>query len=138
MNYNDNDKDVFILRGLPGAGKSKFAKRLAGGNVDAICEADQFMVDRDGNYDFNPKKLGYAHGKGMDKFKALVDITEPTIVVSNTSTKTNEFNAYKTYAEEHGYNVTITIVENYHGNNSVHDVPEASMNAMRDRFQIQL
>lgn len=130
--------NVIILRGLPGAGKSTLSDLLTGGNNDLVCEADNYMVNKDGEYEFNPKKLGYAHGRCMSKFKGLVNKGEPLIVVSNTSTKLGEFKSYKAYAEENGYRVTCTIVENRHGNVSVHDVPEESMEIMRERFQVQL
>jgi len=45
---------------------------------------------------------------------------------------------YKAYAEAHGYKVSVVIVENYHNNKSVHNVPEETMTVMRDRFQIKL
>lgn len=134
MDYNN----CIILRGLPGAGKSTLSDLLTGGNKDLVCEADQFMVDAEGNYAFDPKRLGYAHGRCMSKFKALINKGEPLVVVSNTATTQREFKEYKKYAEDNGYRVTVTIVENRHGNISVHDVPEESMDRMRDRFQIQL
>ncbi len=135
---NEVIEEVFILRGLPGSGKSDFAKALAGdAGDDVICEADAYMY-KDGKYDFNPKKLGICHKLCMDKFKRLIHSRESRVIVSNTSTKTREFKEYKKYAEENGYRVTVVIVENRHGNTSIHDVPEESMNAMRERFQIQL
>jgi hypothetical protein len=33
---------------------------------------------------------------------------------------------------------TVMTVENYHGNKSVHNVPEETMQKMRNRFQINL
>jgi hypothetical protein len=56
-----------------------------------------------------------------------VDAQNDTIVVSNTSTRIKEFVEYKAYAEAHGYNVSVVIVENYHNNKSVHNVPEETM-----------
>jgi hypothetical protein len=96
------------------------------------------MVDKNGDYFYNPLALGYAHGKCLEKFKSLINKDESKIIVSNTSTRTREFKEYVKYAELNGYRVTITIVENYHGNKSVHDVPEESMTKMRERFQVNL
>jgi len=133
MSYN-----LIILRGLPGSGKSTLAMLLAGGNHDLICEADEFMVNDQNNYYFNANVLGYAHGECKNKFRNLIDNKAPTVIVSNTSTQRKEFKDYVKYAEANGYRVTITIVENYHGNKSVHDVPEESMARMRNRFQVNL
>jgi len=46
-----------LIRGLPGSGKSTLARKL-----DAIhIEADQFFIQQNGVYLFNPKKLKAAH-----------------------------------------------------------------------------
>lgn len=131
-------KNVIILRGLPGAGKSSLSDLLSGGNQDIVCEADQFQLNSKGEYEFKRERLHYAHGKCFDKFKALVDKGEETIILSNTSTKRKEFIQYYKYAYDNDYRVTVTVVENYHGNKSIHDVPEEAMDAMRERFQINL
>ncbi len=49
-------KNLYLLRGIPGAGKSTLAKQLG----DAHFEADSyFMID--GEYQFDPTKLRKAH-----------------------------------------------------------------------------
>ena len=131
------DKNVFIIRGLPGAGKSTLSKRLVD-NEDHICEADHYQVDEDGNYDFQADRIHYAHNECKAKFQGLITRGVSSIVVSNTSTTVKEFQPYKKFAEKNGYRVTVLIVENRHGNKSIHDVPEESMTRMHDRFQIQL
>ena len=131
-----SDLEVVILRGVPGSGKSTFAKKLA--PAEHICEADEFMVNKDGEYDFNPKRLGYCHDQCFEKFKRLLILGTPTVINANTNTKVGEFKAYVKLAESMGYNVTFLIIENRHGKSSVHDVPDDKLQVMRDRFQIQL
>jgi hypothetical protein len=46
--------------------------------------------------------------------------------------------SYFDIAEKYGYRVHSIIVENRHGNKSVHDVPDATMGNMLNRFQIKL
>jgi undecaprenyl diphosphate synthase len=53
-------KELFLVRGLPGAGKSKLAKSIAGSN-GYVKEDDMYFVDGDGNYRFNPKEIKLAH-----------------------------------------------------------------------------
>lgn len=133
---NENDRDVIILRGVPGSGKSTVAKKLA--PAEHICEADAYMVNKAGEYDFNPTRLGYCHDQCFEKFKSLLVLGTPLVVNANTNTQVKEFKAYVKLAESMGYNVTFLIVENRHGNSSVHDVPDDKLQVMRDRFQIQL
>ena len=52
-------KKLYIVRGLPGSGKSTFAEALVGSDF-LVCEADKyFMVD--GEYKFDGSKLKDAH-----------------------------------------------------------------------------
>ena len=133
------DKVVVILRGLPGAGKSDFAKFIAGEKgIDIICEADDYHYNDDGVYEFNPNNLKYAHNECYNKFMNLIEDNESLVIVSNTSTTHKEFDKYYTYAINNGYRVVVTIVENYREGKSIHDVPDEAMERMRQRFQINL
>jgi adenylate kinase family enzyme len=42
---------LFLIRGLPGSGKTSFASAIW--NDYAVCEADKFFYDKDGNYNFD-------------------------------------------------------------------------------------
>lgn len=77
------NRNLYIVRGLPGSGKSTFAKSLGGVNY----EADMFFINENGEYNFDPSKLKDAHNwcrhKAMDSMKS----GEPIVVVSNTFTQ---------------------------------------------------
>lgn len=60
------------------------------------------------------------------------------IFVTNTFTTDKELAPYLEMAEKYGYQVVSAIIENRHGHNSVHNVPDDSVNAMRDRFAVNL
>jgi predicted kinase len=129
--------ELIILRGLPGSGKSTFAKKLAIGLDAIICEADSYFYDKDGNYNFDVTKLNKAHAESLNAcLTAMVD--GKNVIVSNTSTTDNEFKAYIDLATLYGYTVTSLIVENRHGNSSIHNVPSKSMDRMKQRFSIKL
>jgi predicted kinase len=137
---------LYLVRGLPGSGKSTFAERLATALDACHHEADHFFHFKEGpsgttvwteEYLFDKDKLHKAH-------KACQDWTTDcmcdgcNIVVSNTFTTEKELKPYLALAAEHGYDVTTLIVEGRHGNPSIHDVPEETMTKMRNRFSVKL
>lgn len=126
-------KTLTILRGVSGSGKSSFAELIGG----VICCADDFFMVGD-EYKFDPTKLKQAHAECFDKFKAAVERGEPKIVISNTNTQTWEFDSYKHFAETNGYRVFVVVVENRHGGNNVHGVPDEVLEKQKARFRIAL
>lgn len=131
-------KKLYIVRGIPGSGKTTFAKTLGGVHF----EADQyFMVD--GEYKFDVTKLKNAHSWCQTQVinAMLLNYTaniNNVIVVSNTFTQEWEMEPYIEMAKEWGYTVFTIIVENRHGGTNVHGVPEDKLEIMRNRFEIKL
>jgi predicted ABC-type ATPase len=81
-------KMFYIIRGVPGSGKSTLARKLA---PNAAFEADTYMVDSDGNYAFDPKKLSEVHQKCYEAVRnALLNGTE-NVAVANTFVKKWEY-----------------------------------------------
>jgi hypothetical protein len=135
-------KVLFLLRGLPGSGKTSLAHHIWSHGV--ICEADKYFYNEDGKYVFDASKLGEAHKWCQNEVEIRMKDNQvnpqyyPEIVVSNTSTTEKELQPYIDLAEKYGYMVVSLVVENRHGNKSVHNVPDETMEKMRNRFQIKL
>jgi predicted kinase len=135
-------KELFLIRGSPGAGKSTFANFIW--NEYAICEADKFFVDKEGTYNFDASKLREAHEWCRDEVETrMKDNTlnpqyYPEIVVSNTFTQEWEMEAYYELAKKYGYTVFSLIVENRHNGVNEHGVPADKLDQMRNRFEIRL
>jgi len=135
-------KTLTIVRGLPGSGKSSFAGFVW--DDYAICEADKFFYDLDGNYNFDSSKLKQAHEWCRNEVENRMKQNDenpqyyPDIVVSNTFTQEWEMQPYFDLAEKYGYRVFSIIVENRHGNKNIHGVPDDTLKKMKDRFQISL
>lgn len=136
-------KELILLRGVPGAGKSSTAKLLgAGGAGCAHFEADMFFMNN-GNYVFDGSKIKDAHQwcKNSVEHAMLLNYTTGEnckIIVSNTFTQEWEMEAYYDLAKQWDYRVTSLIVENRHGGTNEHGVPEDKVQVMRDRFEVKL
>lgn len=133
---------LFLVRGLPGSGKSSFATHIW--NDYAVCEADKFFYDKDGNYNFDSSKLKEAHAWCKNEVEIRMKDHQnnpqyyPEIAVSNTFTQEWEMEDYFKLAEKYGYKVVSLIVENRHGGKNLHGVPDEKLEQMRNRFEIKL
>jgi adenylate kinase family enzyme len=136
-------KQLILLRGLPGSGKSTAAKLLGvGGSGYAHFESDMFFM-KDDKYEFDATKLRDAHRwcQNQVEHAMLLNHTSGhnnTIIVSNTFTQDWEMEAYFDLADRWDYRVTTLIVENRHGGENVHGVPADKLEQMKNRFEIKL
>ena len=133
-------KNLYLLRGIPGAGKSTLAKQLG----DSHFETDTFFMV-DGEYKFDPTKLRKAHEWCQSQIElAMINnhvtagLDNSDIVISNTFTQAWEMDAYNELAKQYGYRVFSIIVENRHGGVNQHNVPEDKLQIMKDRFEVKL
>jgi predicted kinase len=131
-------KNLILLRGLPGSGKSTLAKMLVGKKEYYHKEADMFFVDRDGNYNFQPSKIKDSHAWCQEEVEFLLNLEHSPVVVSNTFTQEWEMKPYIDLANQYGYTIFTIIVENRHGNSNVHNVPEETIEKMKNRFEIKI
>lgn len=131
-------KKLFLLRGLPGSGKSSLAKSLSSALTEHF-EADMYFVDEKGNYNFDPTKLKEAHEWCRTECeKVMGPYGFEEIFVTNTFTQEWEMKPYYELAEKYGYLVFSLIVENRHGGTNVHGVPEDKLEQMKNRFEVKL
>lgn len=128
------EKILTICRGIPGSGKSTFAKQL----TSNVFEADHYFIDNEGNYNFDPSKIKDAHKDCQDNVRYAMESSISKIAVSNTSTQDWELQPYYELATKYGYTVFSIVVENRHEGVNQHGVPEDKIQMMKDRFQIKL
>ena len=131
-------KTLYIVRGIPGSGKSTFAKSLGGTHF----EADMFFME-DGEYKYDMFKIKEAHKWCQDSVNTAMIMNNTaglneTIVVSNTFTQEWEMEPYFKMAELNEYRVFSIIVENRHEGTNEHGVPDEVLTKMRERFEIKL
>ena len=120
---------LFLLRGPSGSGKTTFAKTLLNaGIVDHIFEADQFMVDRNGNDKHDRSRLQFCHGECERLTREALELGE-SVAVANTMTKRWEVDKYFGMTED----VTVFTMEG--GFPNIHGVPETAVVHQRNRME---
>jgi len=135
-------KEVVIMRGLPGSGKSTFVEENF---EDAyVCSADKFFIDNKGNYNFDVRRLSEAHQWCMEEFIDALFVKEREVVVDNTNMCNWEYANYVLLAENLGYKVRIIVMaaglhddtptETLAKRNS-HGVDATTIDRMKDRYQ---
>ena len=134
------EKNLIILRGVPGSGKTTVAELLSDGALldYPICCADDYFTDENGVYNWYPSGIKKAHEASQAKCKTAMLHEVERIIVANTNTTEKEMKPYYDMAKEFGYKVFSLIVENRHGGENSHEVPEATIEKMKNRFDIQL
>jgi len=132
------EKTLFIIRGIPGSGKTTLAKSIGAVHFEADM---YFMVGNE--YKFDVTKLKQAHAWCQDQVRISMKNSDKTIgdlriAVSNTFTQEWEMEPYVEMAKEYGFKVFTLIVENRHGGINQHDVPEDKIELMINRFEVKL
>jgi len=127
------EKTLIIVRGLPGSGKSTVAELLG----DYICTADDYHM-KNGKYEWKREKVAFAHLKCQQKVNDGMKKGIERIIVANTSTTEKEMAPYYILAGMFKYKVFSIIVENRHNGVNTHNVPETTLDAMKNRFDIKL
>lgn len=121
---------LIIVRGLPGSGKSTFAK-AAFPELEHV-EADQYFM-KDGEYNWDKSKLHSAHSYCYNKVLGLLHEGKG-VVVSNTFVTRNDITNYLCM-EDLVSEIQIYIFELHTSFGSIHNVPEETIAKMKDKWQ---
>lgn len=148
-------KVLYLVRGLPGSGKTTLARRLA-----PVCNvaADDYMINWASEYEFDATRLHECHQKcrrtvedwmknaetvaewhAHDRRSVYGRAGEPkhgpfgTIAVHNTFSQRWEAEPYYRLARRYGYEVFVVEAQNQFEN--THEVPAAGILAMSRRWE---
>ena len=131
-------KQLFLIRGLPGCGKSTFAKKEF---KSLHLEADMFFAfNKEGEYRFNKEMLPTAHAWCLgETYRSLSENKLTT--VANTFSQLWEIKPYVDAANFHG--AALTIIDLFDNGwtdeelfeRCVHNVPSRVIEDMRARWE---
>lgn len=136
-NSSKSKPTLYLIRGVPGSGKSTFAQSLLDKFVvQRMYEADQYFV-QNGEYQFDPTLLEAAHNQcKRNTWLALYE--GMSVAVSNTSCAEWEVETYATIAKETEANFVSIVLENRHDGKNIHGCPDAKVEQMKRKFHVKL
>jgi predicted kinase len=128
---------LYLIRGLPGSGKSTFAATLAQSLDCPHYEHDQYLYTEEGEYLWTEGRMAFAYRQCLLDTESVM-LLGSDVVVSNVFPKGKSMRSYRKLAEQYGYRITYIVVENRRGGVNIHDVPANVLDSMRSAFQIEL
>lgn len=130
------NQTLYLIRGVPGSGKSTFAQTLLEeGVVQKHYEADMYFIDEEtGEYNFNAKYLQWAHNWCQSHAESAL-YAGLDVVVSNTSTTEKEVQVYKEIAEKTASKFVCIAVESRHTGTNLHGVPSEKIEQMKQKLK---
>jgi hypothetical protein len=109
-------KKLILMRGLPGGGKSTYARQRAMSTLSegfpgvVICSTDDQFINDKGEYVFDPTLLGVNHQANQLKVLRSMIAGIKIVIVDNTNTTHKEMKPYKDMAATHGYEVEEVLI----------------------------
>ena len=91
---------LYLMRGLPGSGKSHIAKRI----TRNVFSTDTYFM-KNGKYKFDFTKIQVAHEWNKARVRRALETYTPKVVVDNTNTSNWEMTDYARMGVEFDYNI---------------------------------
>lgn len=128
---------LFLVRGLPGSGKTTLSIHLNG----VAFSADDYFINDIGKYVFDPRFLADAHAFCQKNVEQAIADGIEKVIVNNTMSARWEMEPYLRLAEK--WNVTLTVIDLFDGGltdeqlfqRNVHQVPLETIKQMRRRWE---
>lgn len=99
-------RTLIIMRGWPGSGKSTRAQQLADRHNGQIFSTDDYFIDKDGVYKFDPEKIVEAHLWNIQRCNDYIKNHDDCyVVVDNTNILREHMLPYLEIAEKYNCEV---------------------------------
>lgn len=129
-------KICYILRGVPGSGKSTYAKHLVRNGGVIHSTDDYFTVD--GVYKHVASRVSEFHDYNFANFCKSIKRGVERVVVDNTNIRIIDFDRYRAVAHDNGYIVEVLEFRAEPADawrRNVHGVPYEKIVAMEAMFE---
>jgi ribosomal protein L7/L12/predicted kinase len=139
---------VIIMMGLPGSGKSTWAKSVQGRKV--IVSSDNYFTDPDGNYNWTIEEAHKGHEDCLRRFIHEFQSGPPSgdppkppevIIVDNTNVRIHDISPYIRIAQAYGCDVEVKYMDTNVDNSktrNIHGVPDVAYDRMQKNFAFLL
>lgn len=133
------NRSLILLRGLPGSGKSTLATLLSEEQKHPVYSIDSYFTDpKTGEYNFKHQENHLAYKKCEENVEEAMKRSVEKIFVDNTFTIDWEIEPYFKMAKDYNYTVFVMTVENYHGKQNIHSIPEEQIQKMAEKYKVKL
>jgi len=141
LKYSMDKQVMFLVRGLPGSGKTAVAEYLS----SCAFAADDFFVNEEGVYNYDPSQIKEAHEycqkRCAECLEACKHIADSPVAIHNTFSERWEMEPYFDIAES--FNYRYTVIDLYDGGlndaelaeSNTHGVELETICAMRKRWE---
>ncbi|KAH3714898.1 uncharacterized protein LOC127855985 [Dreissena polymorpha] len=110
IEYIKTSHTIFIMRGLPGSGKSTLVRGLEQVYPGAVvCSADQYFMDSSGKYCYDHKKIEAAHMYCQSQAESSCSNNMPVIIIDNTNIQRWNMAFYFKLAQSSYYYHTVVV-----------------------------
>ncbi|MDV6236010.1 ATP-binding protein [Leptospira ellisii] len=135
----NSDRNLILLRGLPGAGKSTLAALLSENGAYPVFSVDDYFIDpQTKEYEFDYKENHKAYRACEENARNALRSGISKVFVDNTFTLLWELEPYLSMASDFGYTLFVVTVENYHNGRNIHSIEFEQIRKMASKYRVRL
>ena len=138
MKKGNKEKTVFILRGIPGDGKSSVAELLAKISRSSIIHSTDDYHKVNGKYKFNKERLWEFHSMNLKAFEKSCEKGIKIVICDNTNIRKSYYSPYIRVAKKYKYWIFILTVGDFNVSEcwkrNKHHAPRKVIQGMKNNF----